>query len=91
MPVANIHVGPGWLWTATTIFPTVCILIVGARLATRHAQSASFGLDDWLTLPALVIVLGMASTILVGVGTESLGFPTPKVEGTLQLAASSWQ
>jgi hypothetical protein len=91
MPVANIHIGPGWLWTAATIFPTVCILIVGARLATRHAQRANFGLDDWLTVPALVIVLGMASTILVGVGTESLGFPTPKVEGTSQLAASSRQ
>ncbi|PVH98562.1 hypothetical protein DM02DRAFT_673339 [Periconia macrospinosa] len=91
MPVANIHIGPAWLWTAATIFPAVCILIVGARLATRHAQRARFGPDDWCMVPALIIVLGMAATILVGVGTESLGHPTPKVEGTSQLAASSRQ
>ena len=91
MSVANIHIGPAWLWTAATIFPMVCILIVGARLATRHAQRARFGLDDWCTVPALLIVLGMAATILVGVGTQSLGYATPKVEGTSQLAASSRQ
>jgi hypothetical protein len=33
----------------------------------------------------------MAATILVGGGTKSLGYPTPKVEGTSQLAASSRQ
>jgi hypothetical protein len=91
MPVANIHIGPAWLWTATTIFPAVCILVVGARLATRHAQRASFGPDDWCIFPALVIVLGMATIILVGVGTHSLGYATPKVDGTSQLAASSRQ
>lgn len=91
MPVANIHIGPAWLWTASTIFPVVCILIVGARLATRRAQRATFGPDDWCTIPALFIILGMASTILVGVGTQSLGYATPRVEGTSQLAASSRQ
>ncbi|KAJ4287626.1 hypothetical protein N0V90_012329 [Kalmusia sp. IMI 367209] len=91
MPVANIHIGPAWLWTAATIFPTVCILIVAARLATRYVQRARIGPDDWTIVPALVIVLGMAATILVGVGTKSLGYPTPKVQGTSQLAASSRQ
>jgi hypothetical protein len=91
MPVANIHIGPAWLWTASTIFPFVCIVIVGLRLFTRHAQRFRFGADDWCTIPALVIVLGMAVTILVGVGTHSLGYATPKVEGTSQLAASSRQ
>ena len=91
MPVANIHIGPAWLWTAATIFPVVCILIVGARLATRRAQRANFGPDDWCAVPALVIVLGMAATILVGVGTQSLGYATPKVGATSQLAASSRQ
>jgi hypothetical protein len=91
MPVANIHIGPAWLWTAATIFPAVCILIVGARLVTRHAQRARFSPDDWCAFLALFVVLGMAATILVGVGTQSLGYETPKVEGTSQLAASSRQ
>jgi hypothetical protein len=91
MPVADIHIGPAWLWTATTIFPAVCTLIVGARLATRHAQRSHFGPDDWCIATALVNVLDMAATILVRVGTKLLGYPTPKVEGTSQLAASSRQ
>jgi hypothetical protein len=89
MTVANVHIGPGWLWTAATIFPAVCILIVSARLATRHAQRISFGLEDWLVVPALIMVLGMSAMMLVGVGTKSMGYPTPKVPGTSQIAAES--
>ena len=44
-----------YLWTAGTIFPVVCTVVVAARFAVRRVQRGQRRrLDDWLTLPSLV-------------------------------------
>jgi hypothetical protein len=53
MDVVTPNIEPGHLWSAGIIWPIVCTVVVGARFATRRAYSR-LGLDDWLSLPALV-------------------------------------
>ena len=36
------------------LFPTISTLCVIGRFAARRIKKVSLGLDDWLTLPALV-------------------------------------
>ena len=43
-----------FVWTAGTILPVLCIAIVSARFIVRRQQHVKLGVDDWLTLPALV-------------------------------------
>ncbi|OCL06358.1 hypothetical protein AOQ84DRAFT_378689 [Glonium stellatum] len=87
--MASLRITPPLLWTAGTIWPPVCIVIVAARFATRKAQRARFGPDDWLTLPALALVLGMAATILAATAERGTGYPTPKPAPGTELTASS--
>lgn len=35
-------------------FLSICTVVVAARFYTRIGQKAKIGIDDWLTLPALV-------------------------------------
>lgn len=52
--MASVIVHPPLLWVAGTLWPPVTGAIVAARFATRRAQRTSIGVDDWLTIPALV-------------------------------------
>ena len=52
--MASLRVTPPLLYTAAAILPPVCTALVVARFATRIAQRARLGWDDWLVLPALV-------------------------------------
>ncbi|KAI9655079.1 MAG: hypothetical protein M1821_005562 [Bathelium mastoideum] len=56
---------------------TLCIIAVALRFYTRHIQQAGYGIDDWLTLPALVLTIGMSISMIIGVEDHVLGHPTP--------------
>ena len=45
---------PGEVLAAGIVLPILGIVFVGLRFYTRMLQKASFGIDDWLTVPALV-------------------------------------
>ena len=64
--MASLRITPGFLYTAGVIWPPVCVAVVAARFLTRRGQGARLGWDDWLVLPALVLVIGMAAAILAG-------------------------
>uniref|UniRef100_A0A093XU49 Putative manganese efflux pump MntP n=1 Tax=Talaromyces marneffei PM1 TaxID=1077442 RepID=A0A093XU49_TALMA len=57
----------------------------------RRSQRARYGPDDWVMIPALVLVFGMAATILAGVAQNALGHPTPKPTPGSELTATSPQ
>ncbi|ESZ96821.1 plasma membrane protein Pth11-like protein [Sclerotinia borealis F-4128] len=89
--MASLHIHSTLLYTAGTIWPPICIGIVVARIATRNAQRTKLGFDDWLIVPALFLILGMAATILAGTAQHALGHPTPiPIPGT-ELTATSPQ
>ena len=48
------YVGPGEVMAAGIVLPLVCTTIVGLRFYVRKTQKVSIGIDDWLTIPALV-------------------------------------
>ena len=52
--MASLRVTPPFLYTAATILPTVCTVLVVARFIIRGTQRAKVGWDDWLVLPGLV-------------------------------------
>ncbi|PQE29152.1 plasma membrane Pth11 protein [Rutstroemia sp. NJR-2017a BBW] len=89
--MASLHIHPPLLYTAGIIWPPVCIAVVAARFATRNAQRVKLGLDDWLMVPALLLVLGMAATILAGTAQHALGHSTPKPIPGTELTATSPQ
>lgn len=45
---------PSLVLAAGIVFPLLGIIVVALRFYTRSTQKASYQLDDWLTLPALV-------------------------------------
>ena len=47
-------VTPGEILAAGIVLPVLGILLVGLRFYTRILQKSFIGIDDWLTLPALV-------------------------------------
>jgi hypothetical protein len=91
--LVELKIAPKYLWAAGIIWPPIVVAILVARFATRYSQRSRFGLDDWLTLPALVsirssqrdtttkmrqvLILGVGANLLIGVKTKALGYPTP--------------
>ena len=47
---------PGEVIAAGAVLPSLCIIIVALRFWTRSLQKGNYGVDDWLTLPALVSI-----------------------------------
>lgn len=64
--------------SAGAILPPVCAAVVALRFYTRKTQTATLGSDDWLTIPALILLIGMCAAALRGVALHSVGYPTPK-------------
>ncbi len=44
----------GEIIAAGTVLPVLTIIAVSLRFCVRSRQQAAAGLDDWLTIPALV-------------------------------------
>lgn len=63
---------------AATVLPALAILVVSIRFYTRHVQKSKLQTDDWLTLPALLFVIGMSISLIFGVAQHAIGYPTPE-------------
>ncbi|KAF2753532.1 hypothetical protein EJ05DRAFT_542016 [Pseudovirgaria hyperparasitica] len=87
--MASLRIHPPLLYTAATIWPAVCTGIVSARFAVRRSQRSHYGWDDWLTLPALFLIWCLSAALLVGVGTKSMGYPTPVISPELSFVSTS--
>ncbi|MCJ1459034.1 hypothetical protein MMC28_009411 [Mycoblastus sanguinarius] len=62
------------------------------RFLARRTQGVQLDVDDWLVLPALALVIGIAAAILEGAALKSVGYPTPPPKSAeLALATSSYQ
>ncbi|KAL8710643.1 MAG: hypothetical protein Q9220_004867 [cf. Caloplaca sp. 1 TL-2023] len=59
---------PGEVVAAAAVLPILGIILVILRFYSRIKYKAGLGADDWLIVPATVIVLAMGITLLVGVG-----------------------
>ena len=68
---------PGQVAAAATVLPALGIITVALRFRVRALQKAKLGVDDWLILPALLLVVGMGISLLVGVSHRAIGYPTP--------------
>ncbi|KAF2726542.1 hypothetical protein EJ04DRAFT_396744, partial [Polyplosphaeria fusca] len=53
----------------------LAILAVVLRFYTCSRLRKSFAIDDWLTVPSLILILGLASIMFYGVSTTALAFP----------------
>lgn len=59
----------GEVIAAAAILPFLGVVLVALRFYSRMKyKAAGLGPDDWLILPATVIVVGMGITLLIGVG-----------------------
>lgn len=87
--MASLQVKPPLLWSAGFLWPTACAVVVTARFITRRASGNRYGWDDWLILPAFVLMCDLSSLLLVGVAEKGMGYPTPKVAPDLALVSTS--
>jgi hypothetical protein len=81
---------PGPAAIYASIIPLL-LLDTGAvclRFYARRKRRQPHQTDDWLTVPALILIFGCASIIFYGVETKSLGYPAPVVPEP-ELAARS--
>ncbi|KAF2237741.1 hypothetical protein EV356DRAFT_529673 [Viridothelium virens] len=76
--MADIRVNPPLIIAAGAVWPVVCAGVVSLRFLTRKMQGAKLNVDDWLTLPALLLVIGIGAAILQGAEQKAVGYPTPK-------------
>ena len=52
--MADIHIRYPLCIAAGAVFPPVASALVAMRFLARRQQSSKIGIDDWLTIPALV-------------------------------------
>ncbi|MCJ1373636.1 hypothetical protein MMC20_004864 [Loxospora ochrophaea] len=75
--MADVRISHSLVIAASAIWPPICLTTVGLRFYTRRVNSVTLGLDDWLTIPAVILLTGMAVSALGGVAFHSVGYPTP--------------
>ncbi|KAL2045433.1 hypothetical protein ABVK25_012097 [Lepraria finkii] len=76
--MANARLTAPLVIAAGAIWPPVCTTAVCLRFYTRHIQNNRLLADDWLLIPALILLVGMCASALRGVALHSVGYPTPK-------------
>ncbi|KAL8952931.1 MAG: hypothetical protein Q9222_001190 [Ikaeria aurantiellina] len=78
----------GEVVAAAAVLPILGIVLVILRFYSRIKYKAGLGADDWLIVPAAVIVLAMGITLLVGVGQGVVAHtttPNPDTSKNAQL------
>ncbi|KAI4193268.1 MAG: hypothetical protein LQ346_003963 [Caloplaca aetnensis] len=78
----------GEVIAAAAVLPFLGILLVALRFYSRIKYKSGLGPDDWLIVPAMVIVTGMGVTLLVGVGRGVVAHttkPNPDTSKNAQL------
>ncbi|KAF4630529.1 hypothetical protein G7Y89_g7613 [Cudoniella acicularis] len=68
---------PAYVLAAGATFLVLCTIVVALRFSTRLLQKANFGIDDYLTIPSLLLVIGCATVLIIGVNLRVLAYPTP--------------
>ncbi|KAF2659359.1 hypothetical protein K491DRAFT_192913 [Lophiostoma macrostomum CBS 122681] len=63
---------------AGIIFPVVGGALVALRFYSKHVKRSGVEIEDWLTLPAFVFILGMCFCLVYGVVYKALAYPTPR-------------
>lgn len=58
--------------------PIVGAGLLGVRYYYRHKRETGMGIDDWILLPALVLIWGMGASLIAGVALHSVAYPTPR-------------
>ncbi|KAF4627950.1 hypothetical protein G7Y89_g10205 [Cudoniella acicularis] len=58
---------------------------VALRFYVRRVQKAALLIDDWLTLPSLVMIIGMAISMIIGAKRHALGYKTPFPKASLDV------
>ncbi|KAM3067086.1 hypothetical protein ACMFMG_011759 [Clarireedia jacksonii] len=58
--------------------PILAALVVSVRIHVRRRQKMPLDIDDWLTIPALILALGAGVTMIIGIAKHGLGYPTPR-------------
>lgn len=68
-----VYATPGHILAAGAALPAVSILVVALRFYTRMMRQSArdrrrspFGIDDYLILPALALVIGMGIALIIG-------------------------
>ncbi|MCJ1405167.1 hypothetical protein MMC11_008393 [Xylographa trunciseda] len=80
---------PAAVVTVGIILPVLDALAVALRFHTRRIQRLPLLTDDWLTIPALILSIGIGATLIAGVHLHALGYPTPTIPGMSMLGSRS--
>lgn len=65
---------------ASAILSAICVAVTVLRFWARRLQKAKLMLDDWLTLPALLLAVGMGAAMITGVRRKAFAYPTPFID-----------
>ncbi|KAL3481677.1 hypothetical protein BJX99DRAFT_253205 [Aspergillus californicus] len=71
------YANPTAIITICIFFPVLGILAVSLRFYARKRANARLWVDDWLTVPALLLELVLAALLIWGTTTDSLGGVLP--------------
>jgi hypothetical protein len=83
---------PSLVIAAGAAWPPICAAAVILRFYTRRTFKMKLLLDDWLTIPALILTTGMGATLISGVALKALAYPTPAPANPAEaLSHSSFQ
>ncbi|KAF2812872.1 uncharacterized protein BDZ99DRAFT_568176 [Mytilinidion resinicola] len=69
--------GPDVIYPVSIVLAILDVIAVGLRFYARRRQKQSLRIDDWLIIPALVMMLGMCAAIWWGVASRAVRYPTP--------------
>lgn len=68
------YISPASMIAIATVPTGLSIIAVSLRFYIRRGQASGLSWDDWLLVPGLVLTIGMAISVLVGVGLGSVGY-----------------
>jgi len=72
----------GGLIVLGALLPTLGLITTGLRFWTRRLQNAPWLVDDWLLVPAEIILFAMGVALIVGVAGHGEGWKVPaEVDG----------
>jgi len=62
---------PSSVMIVSTLLPALAILAVLARFNVRRIQKVAIKLDDWIMIPASLLVIGISICAILGITTAS--------------------
>ncbi|KAL9095622.1 MAG: hypothetical protein Q9165_002054 [Trypethelium subeluteriae] len=71
------YVNPQSVIAVGVIFPLLGLVAVTLRFLLRHKRKTGLSWDDWLCIPALVLVWAEGAVIITGSATHSFGYHSP--------------